>query len=90
MKKVSLISRNGDVEILPPDDLLRGARAIAVFLLNDPEQCRTIYHLVEQKRLPAFRLGSRIYARKSSLSMHIERLEAEQNAGARSPDSVPE
>ena len=84
MTNVSLVARNGDIGLLPRDDLLRGARAIAQFLLNDPAQKRAIYHLIEHKRLPAFRLGRRIYARKSSLTMWIEKLEAEQNAGASS------
>jgi len=54
--------------------------AIAFFLLNDPGQRRVVYHLFEKKRLPAFRLGKRIYARKSTLSAWIEALEAETNA----------
>jgi len=82
MRKVFLASETptSDVALLPPDDLLRGASAIAFFLLNDPGQRRVVYHLFEKKRLPAFRLGKRIYARKSTLSAWIEALEAETNA----------
>ena len=82
MKKVFLASEtpSSEVVLLPPDDLLRGASAIAFFLLNDSGQRRVVYHLFEKKRLPAFRLGKRIYARKSTLSAWIEALEAETNA----------
>lgn len=66
-------------ESLPPADLLRGAAAIAKFLLNDTEQRRTIYHWAEKGVLPAFRLGGRIYARRSTLSSWIAGLEAASN-----------
>jgi hypothetical protein len=84
MKKLFLAksSFGHDATILPPSDLLRGAKAIARFLLDDsgPRERRVVYHLFEKGTLPAFRLGSRIYARKSTLSAWIERLEAANDA----------
>jgi len=49
-------------------DLLRGARAIAVFLYgcDDVQHRRKVYHLKESK-LPTFKLGSIVCARKSVL-----------------------
>ena len=46
------------------EDLLRGADAVAAFLGLSRRQ---VYHYVEQGVLPAFRLGTVICARKSSL-----------------------
>lgn len=82
MKHVSLVAQSDNVALLPPDDLLRGAAAIAMFLLNDPKQRRAIYHMVEKGCLPVFRLRKRIYARKSTLSAWIEWLEEKQNERA--------
>ena len=46
------------------DDLINGARGAAAYTgLSE----RTIYHLVESKRLPVTRLGTRLYFRKSEL-----------------------
>lgn len=48
-------------------DLLRGANQIAGFLFGDPRLRRKVYHLAETSRLPVFRLGSVLCARKSVL-----------------------
>ena len=84
MKKVFVASdtSDGSVPILPPNDMLRGASAIARFLLSDSgrREQRVVYHLFENGDLPAFRLGKRIYARKSTLSAWIARLEARNDA----------
>jgi predicted kinase len=48
-------------------DLLRGASEIADFIFGDPNQRRKIYHLAETSRLPVFRLGSVLCARRSIL-----------------------
>ncbi len=63
------------------DDMLRGAEAIAQFLLGDnsTQNRRRIYHLASSKsadRLPIFRLGSELCARKSTLRETIEKREA--------------
>lgn len=49
------------------DDLLRGAEAIAEFLYGDAGQRRKVYHLAETSRLPIFRLGSVLCARRTIL-----------------------
>jgi hypothetical protein len=92
MKNITLVTSGtsqGEGLLLPPDDLLRGAAAIAIFLLNDPKQRRAIYHMFETRRLPAFRLGTRIYARKSTLMRWIAGLErtTEQRADASNDDA---
>ena len=53
-------------------DLLQGAEEIAGYLLGDPSRRTRIYHLIEQERLPVFRLGVILCARKSSLLAWIE------------------
>jgi hypothetical protein len=45
-------------------DLLSGAEAIATFIGVKP---RRVYHLVEIRRLPVFRMGSTLCARRSTL-----------------------
>ena len=82
MNRISVIAQTADVQHPPQNDLLRGAAAIASFLLDDPKQKRVVYHMFEKGRLPAFRLGKRIYARKSSLLAWIERLEAQHEEKA--------
>jgi hypothetical protein len=56
-------------------DLLRGGAAIADFLFDDPEQRRKVYHLAKTSRLPVFRLGSLLCARKSTLLEWVARQE---------------
>jgi hypothetical protein len=57
------------------DDLLQGAAEIARFFYGDDssKNRRRIYHLIQQRAdcLPIFRLGSQIYARKSSIMKSI-------------------
>src|SRR5512143_3476201 len=51
------------------DDLLRGAEEIAAFLFGDCKHRRKVYYLVgdAKVRIPHFKLGSIICARKSRL-----------------------
>src|ERR1700693_23517 len=49
------------------DDLLQGADQIAKFLFGDSSLRRKVYYLAETSRLPVFRLGSRLCARRSVL-----------------------
>ncbi|MCK1656669.1 hypothetical protein [Bradyrhizobium sp. 151] len=55
------------------DDILRGADAIAEFLFHGTSEDqrdrnrRKVYYLAESSRLPLFRLGSMLCARKSVL-----------------------
>jgi hypothetical protein len=48
-------------------DLLRGADEIAEFIFGDRENRRKVYYLAECCRLPVFRLGSMLCARRSVL-----------------------
>ena len=53
-------------------DVLYGADGIAEFLYGDSKLRRKVYNLVENARLPHFRLGAVICARKSVLLKWIE------------------
>ena len=57
-------------------DLLRGAEEIAQFLFDDANARRRVYHLVATSRLPHFKLGSMICARRSTLEKWIEEQES--------------
>jgi hypothetical protein len=61
-------------------DLLKGADEIALYLFGDREQRRKIYHLVATSRLPVFKLGSVICARRSVLLKWVQDQE-ERHAG---------
>jgi excisionase family DNA binding protein len=55
-------------------DLLYGAPAIADYLgLSDD----AVYHLARQKRIPTFKMGRTVCARRSTLVRAIAELEAE-------------
>jgi len=49
------------------DDILRGADEIAEFIFGARGSRRKVYYLAECTRLPVFRLGSILCARKSVL-----------------------
>lgn len=53
-------------------DLLSGAEEIAAFIGVKP---RRIYHLVESRCLPVFRMGATLCARRSTLVRWIEDME---------------
>jgi len=57
------------------DDLLHGADAIACFLYGNTTHRMKVYHLVRQRRLPVFRIGVTICARKSRLLTWVEQQE---------------
>jgi len=61
------------------NDLMGGVPAIAAFLgLSE----RQTYHLLENRKLPAFKIGNRKWqARKSTLRRHIQNLEGEAPQG---------
>jgi hypothetical protein len=61
-------------------DVLYGADGIAEFLYGDSKLRRKVYNLVENARLPHFRLGAVICARKSVLLKWIETQEVTQVA----------
>ncbi|MFD1701721.1 DNA-binding protein [Methylopila henanensis] len=64
------------------DDLLTGAREIAAFIYGSPSRAnvRRVYYLVETSRIPIFRLGGALSARKSVLLAWIEAQERESVA----------
>jgi hypothetical protein len=49
------------------DDILRGADEIAEFLFGDKTSRRKVYYLAECTKLPIFRLGAVLCARRSVL-----------------------
>jgi len=53
------------------DDLLIGADEIAEFIYGDPNLRRKIYYLKKASRIPLFRLGTVLCARKSTLRAWI-------------------
>jgi hypothetical protein len=57
------------------DDLLRGADKIAQYLFGSPSERRKVYHLAEAQRLPVFRMGGVLCARKSTLLEWISQQE---------------
>ena len=60
-------------------DLLDGMPAIAKFYGCTE---RRGYYLVENKLIPAFKVGDKWCARKSTLRSHVEKLEAAAGGGA--------
>jgi hypothetical protein len=70
------------------DDALCGAQEIAEFLRKAQRgklkaSRRAVYHLVRTSRLPTYRLGGKIWARKSVLLKWIEQQEARSMADTR-------
>jgi hypothetical protein len=53
------------------NDMLRGADEIAAFIFGERGGRRKVYYLAESSRLPVFRLGSVLCARKSVLLQWI-------------------
>ncbi|HEX4409041.1 MAG TPA: DNA-binding protein [Xanthobacteraceae bacterium] len=49
------------------DDILRGAQEIAHYIFGESGSRRQVYYLSERTRLPVFRLGSTLCARRSVL-----------------------
>lgn len=57
------------------NDLIRGADEIAAFIFGAGANRRKVYHLAVTSRLPVFRLGSILCARRSVLMKWIENQE---------------
>lgn len=55
-------------------DTLVGVAAIAAFI---GKTARQTTHLVENRRIPAFKLGDRWHMRRSTYAAHLSRLEAD-------------
>ena len=58
------------------DDILRGAEEIARFIFGAQGSRRQVYYLAECSRLPVFRLGSVLCARRSVLLSWISAQES--------------
>ena len=53
------------------EDMLKGADAIAEFLFGEANGRRRIYYLVKHTKLPVFRIGATLCARRSVLVDYI-------------------
>lgn len=72
------MNHEGTASAPPPiggGDILHGADGIAAFLYGDAKHRRKVYNLVQTNRLPHFRLGGMICARKSALINWIKNQE---------------
>jgi hypothetical protein len=54
-------------ELTLADDMLRGADQIAKFLFGDEAERKRVYHLAATSRMPTFKLGAIVCARRSVL-----------------------
>ena len=52
-------------------DILTGADQIAGFIYGDPTKRSKVYYLAENAKLPVFKLGKTICARKSTILQWI-------------------
>ncbi|HLH93945.1 MAG TPA: DNA-binding protein [Xanthobacteraceae bacterium] len=64
------IKSNADLSLA--DDMLSGAEEIAEYLFGDRRHRRKVYYLAECTKIPIFRLGSSLRARRSVLLNWIE------------------
>jgi hypothetical protein len=69
-------------------DLLRGAEEIADFMFGNKAQRRKVYHLAETSRLPVFKLGSVLCARRSVLMAWIADQEQRALRGAAASSNI--
>jgi hypothetical protein len=60
------------------EDLLEGAQEIADFLFGQGTDRRRVYYLLD-RGLPHFKLGTRIFARRSSIMTWVARQEAQSD-----------
>lgn len=51
----------------PGEDMIEGAGSIAKFVFGSEKERRKIYHIFERHDFPAFKIGGKLYARKSSI-----------------------
>jgi hypothetical protein len=56
-------------------DILRGAGEISAFLFGSAKERRKVYHLRDKSKLPTFRIGATICARRTKLLSWIEEQE---------------
>jgi hypothetical protein len=70
-QNVNETRRGGEIPTELADDILEGADCIAEFLFGSKASRRKVYYLSESSKLPVFRLGSMLCARKSVLLKFI-------------------
>ena len=70
------------------EDMLRGADEIAVFLFGSAEHRRKVYHLATTSKLPTFKLGSMICARRSVLLQWIAAQEQRHANDNQQPEAI--
>ncbi len=68
------------------DDILRGADEIAKFIFGERGSRRKVYYLAECTRLPVFRLGSVLCARRSVL---LNWIAGQENRASHSSIGMP-
>jgi hypothetical protein len=66
----------------PTADLLYGVPRIAEFLGLTPA---AVYHLAAQKRIPTFKIGKTVCARRHKLIAALDELETERDAKKTAP-----
>lgn len=57
------------------NDILTGADQIAGFIYGDPKKRSKVYHLADKAKLPVFKIGKTICARKSTIMAWISEQE---------------
>jgi hypothetical protein len=62
-----------DAPLTLRDDIIRGAQSIGAEI---GETASFVYHAHKMRRLPTFKLGKVICARRSRLLLHIEEMES--------------
>lgn len=67
----------------PPlsEDLLEGAAEISYFLYGRRGNRQRVYRAIRDRKLPIFRMGNRICARRSALMSFIRTQENHNSAG---------
>ena len=68
--------------VLERGDILYGAEEISAFLFGDRKFRRRVYSKIAKNKLPTFRIGANVCARKSTLLEWIAKQE-EQAQGSR-------
>ncbi len=63
------------------DDVLKGAESIACFIYGCADDRRKIYHLAQTGKIPVFRMGNTICARKSTILRWIAEQESKASGG---------
>jgi hypothetical protein len=74
MEKAAIGTHQTGAATTIAEDLLEGAQEIAEFLFGHDADRRRVYYLLD-RGLPHFKLGARIFARRSSIMTWVARQE---------------